>query len=108
MKSGGCAAHCCATRAYAPATLRAMDNSPVHRRDEPAAVDSRPAGGTRVAHSMGRRRTVDNRDSRSLACGCPPRAGVNQFLIENADSGLRPASRFWQYVVSIKRGPVHP
>lgn len=107
MKSGGCAAHCCATRAYAPATLRAVDNSPAHRRDEPAAVDSRPAGGTRVAHSLGRRRTVDNRDSHSLACGCPPRAGVHQFLIENADSGLWPDSQFWQYVVSIKRGPVH-
>jgi len=34
-------------------------------------------------------------------------AGAHQFLIENADSGLRPDSQFWQYVVSIKRGPVH-
>ncbi len=106
MKSGGCAAHCCATRARAPATLRAVDNSPAHRRDEPAAVDSRPAGGTRVAHSLGRRRTVDNRDSHSLACGCPPRAGVHQFLIfsRKADSGLRPDR---QYVASTIRGPVH-
>ena len=63
MQLGGCAAKCFATRAQGPATLRAVDNSPDHRRDEPAAVDSRPAVGTRVAHSLGRWRTVDNRGS---------------------------------------------
>jgi hypothetical protein len=63
---GGYAANCFATPVLRPATLRAVDNSPDHRRDEPAALDSRPAVGTRVDHSSGRRRTVDNRESLSL------------------------------------------